>query len=169
MFLLALSLLIFGRLSADTCIEERLISLLDCRGLSLKTIDGLYATRQLWVIAIDLSKNNFAVINTTELLEVFPNLQHIDLRQNVNLDCRAIQNSKVPVSSDCVLPPLSLTTSTFDVLTATSRELLPSRSITLSMATSWLHTTSDIVTSTKLVLFQNRVVWCFRRFRPWLR
>ncbi len=69
MFLLALSFFIFGRLSAETCIEERLIGLLDCRGLSLKTVCGLFARRQLWVIMIDLSENNFVVINTTELLD----------------------------------------------------------------------------------------------------
>ncbi len=71
MFLLALSLLIFGRLSAETCIKEHLIGLLDCGGLSLKTVDGLFTTRQLWVIAIDLRENNFAVINTTELFVRF--------------------------------------------------------------------------------------------------
>ncbi len=164
MFLLALSFFIFGRLSAGTCIEERLIGLLDCRGLSLKTVGRFFARRQLWVITIDLSENNFVVINTTELLDVFPNLQLVDLRQNVNLDCWAIQNSKVPVTSDCVLPPLSLTTSTFDVLTATSRKLLPSRSITLSMATLWLHATSDIVTSRTTCFFSKQGSLVFSMF-----
>ena len=146
MFLLALSLLVFVHLSLETCIEEPFIGLLDCSDLSLKTVDGLFTTQQPWVIAIDLRKNNFAVINITELLKVFPNLRRIDLRKNVALDCRAIRNPKVPVRSDCMLPPLSLTTSTFDVLsTVTLRKLSPFRSITLSMVTPWLRVTSDIV------------------------
>jgi hypothetical protein len=69
MFLLALSLLVFVHFSAETCIEEPFVDLLDCSDLSLKTVDGLFTTRQLWVIAIDLSENNFAVINITELLK----------------------------------------------------------------------------------------------------
>jgi hypothetical protein len=116
MFFLALSLLVFVNFSAETCIEEPFIGLLDCSDLSLKTIDGLFTTRQLWIRAVDFSENNFAVINTTELLLVFPNLQHIDLRRNLALDCRAIWDSKVRVRSDCMFPPLSLTTSTFDVI-----------------------------------------------------
>ena len=119
MFLLALSLLIFGRLSADTCIEERLISFLDCSYLSLKTINGLFTTQQLWVRTVDFTENNLVVINVTELLQVFPNLQHIYLRQNLAFDCTTIRDSRVRIISDCMLPSLLLTTSTFDVITVT--------------------------------------------------
>ena len=108
MFFLALSLLVvFVNCSAEICIEEPFIGLLDCGDLSLKTIDGLFTTRHLWVRTVDFTENNLAVINITELLQVFPNLQHIDLRQNLAFDCTTIRDSRVRVRSDCIFPPFS--------------------------------------------------------------
>ena len=47
------------------------------------------------------SKEPFHYCQHNELLNVFPNLRHMDLRENTALDYRAIRNSGISIRSDC--------------------------------------------------------------------
>ena len=101
MFFYTLSALLFVCASATRCREVHEFGLLDCNGLGLKTIGGLWDTERDWVLAIDFRENRFVSINITELLEAFPNLLHVDLRRNPELDCRTFRNLRIRARSDC--------------------------------------------------------------------
>ena len=101
MFSLALILSLLARLSADGCVERPVLNLQDCGGLSLKTVDQLLTTERDWVTAINFRHNRFVIVNVSKLLEKFPNLQHLDLRENLALDCRTIWDFGIHVESDC--------------------------------------------------------------------
>ena len=90
--------------NAEDCLERRIVRLLDCSDLGLQTVDGLWKTeRELSVEEIDFRHNRFVVFNVSKLLEGFPNLQYIDLRDNPKLDCRTVWDLGIDVESDCKL------------------------------------------------------------------
>ena len=95
MFSLALILSLLARLSADGCVERPVLNLLDCSGLSLKTVDQLLTTERDWVTAINFRQNRFVIVNVSKRLEKFPNLQHLPL------DCQTIWDFGIHVESDC--------------------------------------------------------------------
>ncbi|CAB3985434.1 Hypothetical predicted protein [Paramuricea clavata] len=67
-------------MGAPFCLEYSEIWKLDCSGGNLDHIP--YSKVMSWVWAADFSHNNFTVLNTTELLVLFPNLVRLDLRDN---------------------------------------------------------------------------------------
>ena len=88
--------------NAEDCLERKIVKLLDCSGLRLQTVEGLWKTgKKLWVEGIDFRHNRFAVLNVSKLLEGFPNLQYIDIRDNPKLDCRTVWDLGIDVESDC--------------------------------------------------------------------
>ena len=101
MFFYTLSALLFVCASATRCREAHKLGLLDCNGLGLETVGGLWDTERDWVLVIDFRKNRLISINITELLEAFPNLLRMDLRKNPKLDCWIIRNLRIRTRSDC--------------------------------------------------------------------
>ncbi len=85
-------------MGAPFCLEYSVISKLDCSGENLDHIP--YSKVMLWVKDADFTHNNFTVLNTTELLVLFPNLVWLDLRDNP-LKCPPA--TVVEILSDC--PP----------------------------------------------------------------
>ena len=58
--------------NAEDCLERKIVKLLDCSGLRLQTVEGLWKTgKKLWVEGIDFRHNRFAVLNVSKLLEGF--------------------------------------------------------------------------------------------------
>jgi hypothetical protein len=101
MFFYTLSALLFVCASATLCREARKFDLLDCSGLGLGTIGGLWDIERDWVLVIDFRKNRLVSINITELLEAFPNLLRMDLRKNPEFACWSIRNLRIHTRSDC--------------------------------------------------------------------
>jgi hypothetical protein len=94
-------ILLFVHGSTPICHEWRFVGFLDCRGLALKTIKGLWRTGGEWVMEIDFSHNRLVGLNITKLLLYFPNLQHIDVWDNPALDCRTVLDFGIDITSDC--------------------------------------------------------------------
>jgi hypothetical protein len=101
MFFYTLSAFLFVCANATRCREVYIFDLLDCSDLGLETIRGLWKTERDWVLNVDFWKNRFVTINVTELLDAFPNLRHIDLHKNPEIDCRAIRNLRIRTRSYC--------------------------------------------------------------------
>ena len=95
--------LLFVHGSTPICWESTIFKLLDCSDKQVKSIDHLVISKREWVVVIDFKRNRLVSFNVTELLLAFPNLRHIDVRDNPTLDCRLLRESRIEVNSDCGL------------------------------------------------------------------
>jgi hypothetical protein len=71
---------VLPRMGASFCLEYPVIGKLDCSGENLNNVP--YSKAMPWVRDADFSHNNVTVVNTMELLMLFPNIVRIDLRDN---------------------------------------------------------------------------------------
>jgi hypothetical protein len=75
---------------------------MDCSDTALLTTGTIYPSEKLYSVkVISFERNNIVHVNDTELFSWFPNLLLIDLRENPDLDCRAVWELKITVRSDC--------------------------------------------------------------------
>ena len=88
-------------LSTPKCLEQRSFGFLDCSGLMLNDTVQLPTVRDSWVKYLDLRMNRFVSINFTNLILAYPDLQFVDVRDNVAFDCRIPRGLKIFIRSDC--------------------------------------------------------------------
>ena len=96
MFVFVLFLL-FDVASASRCLERHGIGLLDCVNLNL-TVPPRPLRPKPWVRWLDLKINKIQTVNVTILLQGFPNLTLVDLRENP-FDC--VFSGQIRILSDC--------------------------------------------------------------------
>ena len=105
---------VLPRMSASFSLEYPVIGKLDCSGENLNNIP--YSKAMPWVRDADFSRNNLTVVNTTELLMLFPKIVRIDLRDNP-LKCPFTTTVKIlcdcpPTMTTIPLPTTRLNVST---------------------------------------------------------
>ena len=88
-------------LSTPKCLERRSFGFLDCSGLMLNDTVQLLTVRDSWVKHLDLRMNRFVSINFTKLILAYPDLQFVDVRDNVAFDCRISRGLKIFIRSNC--------------------------------------------------------------------
>jgi hypothetical protein len=131
------------RMGVSFCLEYPVIGKLDCSGESLSKIP--YSRAMPWVRDADFSRNNLTVVNTTELLMLFPKIVRIDLRDNP-LKCSFTTIAEILSDCPTTMTTIPLPTTRLSVSTGHPRSTsttLPAVNISTAVNTSTVVTSGN--------------------------